>query len=195
MKFDGGWVSVPSSAALQFADATFSVAAWVDPYAVHGGQQMIVAKNAYSADKREWGLMLDKDNRFRFYLWQKGWKTIASQTRATAGQWHHVAVTVEKGRGRLYVNGKQEAEGRWLRPAGTDAPLTIGGVQDGGAGHADVRGSARRGVALSRRVDAGGDSRDGRRADDAAQDRGRRAGEDLERRRVPKAPRSRCSKT
>jgi hypothetical protein len=66
------------------------------------------------------------------HTWQKGWKTIASQTEPKAGHWHHVAVTAEKGRGRLYVNGKQEAEGALGSsvPA-TDAPLTIGGVQDG----------------------------------------------------------------
>ena len=133
LKFDGGFVSVPSAPTLQFADASFSLAVWVNPYELGAGQQMIVAKNVYSAGKREWGLMLDKDNRFRFYLSQKGWKTIASQTEPRPGHWHHVAVTVEKGHGRIYVNGKQEAEG-FLAPSVpvTDAPLTIGGVQDGG---------------------------------------------------------------
>ena len=49
LKFDGGFVSVPSAPTLQFADATFSIAAWVNPYELGRGQQMIVAKNAYSA--------------------------------------------------------------------------------------------------------------------------------------------------
>lgn len=133
LKFEGGLVTVQSSPALQFADASFSIAAWVNPYELGGGQQMIIAKNVYSADKREWGLMLDKDNRFRFYLSQKGWKTIASQTEPKAGHWYHVAVTVEKGRARLYVNGKQEAESVLASSVPvTDAPLTIGGTQDGG---------------------------------------------------------------
>lgn len=132
MKFDDCIVSVPSSSSLRFTNATFSIAAWVNPYTLDGSQQMIVAKNAYSAGQREWGLMLDKDNRFRFYLWQKGWKTIASRTEPRPGHWHHVAVTVEKGHGRIYINGKQEAEGM-LGPSVpmTDALLTIGGVQDG----------------------------------------------------------------
>ena len=65
---DGGFVSVPSASTLQFTDARFSIAAWVNPYELDAGQQMIVAKNVYSADQREWGLMLDNDNRFRFYL-------------------------------------------------------------------------------------------------------------------------------
>ncbi len=132
LKFDGGFVSVPSAPTLQFADAGFSIAAWVNPYELGAGQQMIVAKNVYSAGKREWGLMLDNDNRFRFYLWQNGWKTLASPSEPRPGHWHHVAVTVEKGRGRLYINGKQEAEGELASSIPvTDAPLTIGGVQDG----------------------------------------------------------------
>ncbi|MCY2987361.1 MAG: exo-alpha-sialidase [Planctomycetota bacterium] len=132
LKFDGGIVSVPSASTLQFGDATFSVAAWVNPYALDGRQQMIVAKNVYSADNREWGLMLDSDNRFRFYLWQNRWKTLASPSEPRPGHWHHVAVTVEKGLARLYVNGKQEAEGELASSIPvTDAPLTIGGVQDG----------------------------------------------------------------
>jgi len=132
MKFDGEVVSVPSAPALQFSNASFSIAAWVNPYELSGGQQMIVTKNAYSAGQREWGLMLDKDNRFRFYLWQKGWKTLASHTEPRVGRWHHVAVTVEKGCARLYVNGKQEAEGMLGSSVSvTDAPLSIGGAQDG----------------------------------------------------------------
>ena len=132
LKFDGGFVTVPSAPTLQFTDARFSIAAWVNPYELDAGQQMIVAKNVYSADQREWGLMLDNDNRFRFYLWQNGWKTLASPIEPRSGHWHHVAVTFEKGHARLYVNGKQEAEGT-LAPSVsvTDAPLTIGGVQDG----------------------------------------------------------------
>lgn len=132
LKFDGALVSVPSSPSLRFTNATFSVTAWVNPYALDGNQQMIIAKNAYSAGLREWGLMLDKDNRFRFYLWQKGWKTLASRIEPRPGHWHHVTVTVEGGHGRLYLNGQQEAEGLLASSvAATDAPLTIGGVQDG----------------------------------------------------------------
>lgn len=132
-RFDQSIVTVPDSPALQFPEATFSVSAWVNPYDLSLSQQMIVAKNAYSAGQREWGLMLDKDHRFRFYLRQNGWKTLASPTEPKPGHWYHLAVTIEKGRGRLYVNGQQEAEGilgASLPP--TNAPLSIGGVLDEG---------------------------------------------------------------
>jgi hypothetical protein len=133
LKFDGDYVSVPTSPTFRFERATLSVCVWVNPYTPGGDQQMIVAKNHYSAGQREWGLMIDKDNRFRFYLWQKGWKTVGSQSEPRLGHWHHVAVTVDKGHGRLYVNGKLEGEGPLatsLPP--TDAPLTIAGTEDAG---------------------------------------------------------------
>lgn len=132
LKFEDTVVNVPSAPQLCFTDANFSISVWVNPYELNGGQQMIVAKNVYSAGQREWGLMLDKDSRFRFYVAQQGWKTLAAQTVPEPGRWYHVAVTVAHGQGSLYVNGKQEAEAPL--PAAilaTAAPVTIGSVQDG----------------------------------------------------------------
>jgi hypothetical protein len=131
-----GWrdhVVVPDNEAFDFPEAVFSVMAWVNVYALDRGQQMIVAKNVYSADQREWGLMLDHDNRFRFYLQHNGWQTVASGTVPRPGHWYHVAVTVDAGHGRLFVNGRLEGEGK-LGPtvSRSAAPLTIGGVNDGG---------------------------------------------------------------
>jgi hypothetical protein len=135
LKLDGArdYISTPDAPDLSFTDATFSVAAWVNVYALNRGQQMIVAKNVYSADQREWGLMVDKDNRFRFYLRHGGWQTVGSQSVPEPGQWTHVTATVDAGYGRLYVNGRLESEGRLgPRVPDTDAPLTIGGVNNGG---------------------------------------------------------------
>jgi hypothetical protein len=134
-KLDGihDHVVVAAADAIAFADAAFSLTAWINVYALDRGQQMIVAKNVYAADQREWGLMVDADNRLRFYLWEQGWKTVGSQTEPQPGHWVHVAVTVDRGRGRLYVNGEQEGEGPL--PASvpsTSAPLTIGAVDNGG---------------------------------------------------------------
>jgi len=133
LKFNGDCLSVPSADDLQFADATFSLTAWVNPHTPGGDQQMIVAKNHYAAGQRQWGLMIDKDHRFRFYLWQQGWKTLTSQTEPHIGHWHHVAVTLDKGHGRLYVNGKLEGEAQLAtRLAATEAPVCIGDVYNDG---------------------------------------------------------------
>jgi hypothetical protein len=135
LKLDGmgDYVTVATADAIAFADAAFSITAWINAYALDRGQQMIVAKNVYAANQREWGLMIDADNRFRFYLWDQGWKTVGSQTEPRPGHWMHVAVTVDRGQGRLYVNGKLEGEGPL--PASvptTDAPLTIAAVDNSG---------------------------------------------------------------
>lgn len=132
LRFDEQCLRVASASDLQFADTTFSLTAWVNSHFL-GGQQMIVAKNAYSEGKREWGVMIDNGDRFAFYLWNRGWKKIVGQTAPKLGHWYHVAATVDKGHARLYVNGRLEAEAKLvdgLTP--TDAPVSIGGVFDNG---------------------------------------------------------------
>ena len=132
--FDGieDLVSVPASPALSIGDVAFTVMAWVNPYELSRGQQIIVAKNNYAAGQREWGLMLDKDDQFRFYVSQGGWKTVGAKTVPTAGRWYHVAVTLENGQGRVYVNGRLEGAGQLASAvAPTGAPLSLGGVRSG----------------------------------------------------------------
>ena len=132
--FDGreSLVTVPSHAALSIGDDAFSVSAWVNAYELDCGQQMIVAKNDYAAGQREWGLMLDKDNLFRFYVSQGGWKTLDAKTVPTPGQWCHIAVTLENGVGRIYVNGLLEGKGTLATAVvPTTAPVTLGGVHSG----------------------------------------------------------------
>ena len=132
--FDGDddRVTVSAFPVLSIGDTPFSVMAWVNPYELNRGQQMIVAKNDYALGQREWGLMLDKDNLFRFYVFQGGWKTVGAKTVPVVGRWHHVAVTFENGLGRLYINGRLEGEGLLTSSvAPTDAPLSFGGVRSG----------------------------------------------------------------
>ncbi len=128
------YITVPDNETLDFSDATFSVTTWVNAYALSSEQQMIVAKNVYSANQREWGLMLDRDNRFRFYLRHDDqWKTVESRSTPMPGRWYHVVVTVDAGRASLYLNGVLEGQAKLGSPIpNTAAPLTIGGVNDGG---------------------------------------------------------------
>lgn len=136
LRLDGlcDYVAIEDTDRLDFSKATFSVCGWVNVYALTGEQQMIVAKNVYSAGQREWGLMIDADGRFRFYLQhQRRWNTVESQTIPVPGRWHHVAVALDAGRASLYVNGKREGQGDLGSPIpNTAAPLTIGAVNDGG---------------------------------------------------------------
>ncbi len=133
--FDGRstLVTVPAATGLAIAGGPFTVAAWANTYAPAGAQRMIVAKNDYEVGRREWGLMIDSDGLFRFYARGDGWKTVSGTTVPKPGEWHHVAVAIEGGRSRLYVDGKLEGEGDIpAEVVATEAPLTFGGVRSGG---------------------------------------------------------------
>ena len=126
-------LEVKESAKLGHGGKGFTLVAWVNPYTLNAGQQMIVAKNVYSQNQREWGVMIDKDGRFRLYLRQGGWQTVTAETRPKPGHWHQVGVVVTPQRAELWINGKREGVGALKQPLPqTAAPLTFGGVNDGG---------------------------------------------------------------
>ena len=126
-------LEVKESAKLGHGGKGFTLVAWVNPYTLNAGQQMIVAKNVYSQNQREWGVMIDKDGRFRLYLRQSGWQTVTAETRPKPGHWHEVGVVVTPQRAELWINGKREGVGALKQPLPqTAAPLTFGGVNDGG---------------------------------------------------------------
>ncbi len=126
-------LEVKESAKLGHGGKGFTLVAWVNPYTLNAGQQMIVTKNVYSRNQREWGVMIDKDGRFRLYLRQGGWQTVTAETRPKPGHWHQVGVVVTPQRAELWINGKREGAGALKQPLPqTAAPLTFGGVNDGG---------------------------------------------------------------
>ncbi len=126
-------IAVQDSPALSFASDAFSVAVWVNAYYPDAGQQMIIGKNVYVANKREWGLMIDRDRLFRFYLRHAGaWHTVQARTPPVAGHWVHVAVTADRGQVTLYVNGrKKDTKAIGTDVDDTDAPITLGAVRNG----------------------------------------------------------------
>ena len=126
-------LEVKESAKLGHGGKGFTLVAWVNPYTLNAGQQMIVAKNVYSQNQREWGVMIDKDGRFRLYLRQGGWQTVTAETRPKPGHWYQVGVVVTPQRAELWINGKCEGVGALKQSLPqTAAPLTFGGVNDGG---------------------------------------------------------------
>lgn len=126
-------IKVQESADLTESDAGFTFRVWVNPYAVKEGQQMIAAKNRYSLDERQWGVMIDKDGRFRLYVWQGKWKTASADSLPKPGRWHLVAVVVRPEEAELWVNGKRADRVVLSQPIpNTEAGLTFGGVDDNG---------------------------------------------------------------
>ncbi|MBA2113783.1 exo-alpha-sialidase [Bremerella alba] len=111
----------------------YTIAFWVCPFFMNSDQQMLVGKNRYSLDQREWGVMIDRDRQLRAYLWQNGWKTIEAATPLEIDAWSLVGLVVQKDSVQLWVNGALAAETDLKHPIPTtDAPLTIGGIDDHG---------------------------------------------------------------
>ncbi|MCA8998240.1 MAG: LamG domain-containing protein, partial [Planctomycetaceae bacterium] len=132
--FDGDTLlRVRDSEDLTHEESGFTFSAWVNPYQLHGQQQMIASKNRYSLDEREWGLMLDKDNRFRLYVWQGKWVTISAPKAPQVGHWALLSVVIRPDLAELRVDGKVVGEVALANPIPrTAAPLTLGGVDDNG---------------------------------------------------------------
>lgn len=127
-------LKVPQSSEISHAPTGFTIVMWVNPFALGRGQQMLLAKNCYSLDQREWSLMLDADGRFRAYIRQGNWKTIeAADLNVQPGRWYQLALVKEATRMKLYVNGEYRDELPLSRPIPkTEAAVTIGGVDDQG---------------------------------------------------------------
>lgn len=125
--------AVPDSTRYASSDRGFTFALWVNPYDPGNEQQMLVGKNSYSQNQRAWGVMIDRDGRFRLYLWQGGWKTIEAEKKPQPGHWHQVGVVVRPGEAQLWVDGKRVGSVALSQPLPrAAAPLTFGGIADSG---------------------------------------------------------------
>lgn len=126
-------LQVEASQSATHSNQGFSCAVWVNPYTASNDQQMIVAKNRYSLNQREWGVMIDRDGHYTLYVWQDGWQTIASDIQPTIGKWQHVAVAISHNAAKLWIDGKSAGTLQLNQPVPkTEARLTFGGVNDHG---------------------------------------------------------------
>ena len=126
-------LQVKDSERLAAGEAGFTLMAWVNPYRLSGEQQMIAAKNRYSLGERQWSVMIDKDNRFRLYVYQGSWVTADSSAQPNPGHWHLIGVVVRPGSAELWLNGKMAGNVELTKTVPqTKAPLTFGGVDDNG---------------------------------------------------------------
>ena len=117
----------------RLATGSFTVSLWFNPYALDGGQQMLIGKNRYSRGERQWGLLIEPDGRLKAYLHQGGWSTISCTESLKAGSWHFAALVVESAKATLYLNSKLVGETKLKQPIpATEAPITLGGIFDEG---------------------------------------------------------------
>ena len=126
-------LEVKDSTSVPNSKKPFTLTVWFNPYNLDRGQQMIAAKNRYSLNEREWGVMVDRDQKLRLYIHQGGWKTAQADTALKLGHWHQAGVVVEADKAELWLNGKLAGTVELSRPIpSTKAPLTFGGVDDNG---------------------------------------------------------------
>jgi len=129
---DGQTALEPHGARDVLESGEYSLVVWVNPYRLNSGQQIIAAKNRYSLNEREWSLMLDRNHQFSLYVYQGGWRTI-SGPEPELGRWYQLGVVMQPDSAELYVNGERVGSLKLDRPVQfTDAPLTLGGVNDDG---------------------------------------------------------------
>jgi hypothetical protein len=115
----------------KFASDEFTVSLWFNPYDLAGGQQMLVGKNRYTLDERQWSLTIEPDGKLKAHLRQSGWSTIFCNEPLTAGKWHLATLVADAQGASLYLNGKLVGEVNLASPiAATEAPITIGGIWD-----------------------------------------------------------------
>ena len=135
-------VELNESAALNDDRSGFTVSIWFNPYELTGDQQMLIGKNRYSLNERQWGLLIEPDGQLRAYLREGGWKTITGDAPLTPGHWHQVVLSVDEAEARLYLNGTLLGEIDLAKPVpNTKAPITIGGIRDGDRNRQEFRGA------------------------------------------------------
>lgn len=110
---------------------TFTASVWFNPYALTGGQQMLIGKNRYSLGERQWGLTIEPDGHLRAHLKQTGWTEITCPQPLEAGHWHLASLVVTPAKATLFLNGQSAGEAKLTQPIpATQAPITVGGIFD-----------------------------------------------------------------
>ncbi len=118
----------------KFASGEFTVSLWFNPYDFAGGQQMLVGKNRYSRDERQWSLTIEPDGKLKAHLRQNDWSTILCNETLVAGRWHLATLVADARKASLYLNGKLVGEAPLKSPiTATEAPITLGGIWDANA--------------------------------------------------------------
>ena len=114
-------------------NGSFTVSVWFNPYVLEGSQQMIIGKNRYSLNARQWGVTIEPNGKMKAHLRQDGWSEITCAESLKAGHWHLATLTVDSGKAALFLNGKLVGEVKLKKPIpATQTSITLGGILDDG---------------------------------------------------------------
>lgn len=112
-------------------NSTFTISLWFNPYDLNGGQQMLIGKNRYSRNERQWSVTIEPDGHLKAYLYQDGWSTISSSEPLNVGTWHRLVLVVDSTKATLFLNDKPTGEVQLKKQIKmTSAPITLGGIWD-----------------------------------------------------------------
>ena len=126
----------------KFASGEFTLSLWFNPHDLASEQQMLMGKNRYSCNERQWSLTIEPDGKLKAHLRQNDWSTILCTEPLTAGRWHLATLVADAQTALLYLNGKLVGEVKLASPiTATEAPITLGGIWDAGAVRQAFRGA------------------------------------------------------
>ncbi len=112
----------------------FNLTLWFNPYDILDGQQILVGKNRYTKNERQWSLTIEPDGKLKAHLQQVGWSTITCDEPLVAGRWHQATLTVTTDMASLYLDGTLVGDVMLKkRIVATESPITLGGIWDANA--------------------------------------------------------------
>jgi hypothetical protein len=128
--FDGEAV-IELKSSEKIGNGPMTLSLWFNPYELNHGQQILIGKNRYSRNERQWSLTIEPDGRLKAHLRQADWRTIECQEPLQVGHWYQVVLVMDDKQCQLFLNGKIQGRTTLDRPiAATEVPITIGGIWD-----------------------------------------------------------------
>lgn len=126
-------IELKDSTKLNGGPEGFTISVWFNPYAPQEGQQVIAGKNRYSLNERQWSLTVEPNGKLKAHVQQGGWAVITGKEPLKAGHWQLATLTIDAEKAVLFLNGQVAGEVRLKKsmPA-TQAPITLGGINDNG---------------------------------------------------------------
>ena len=123
---DGGGDALITSASSDYSFGTgdFTVEHWIYPRDVSYVQQTLDTRTTSYNNNTQWCTYIDTDGKYKFFM---GGNRIVSEETLVRRQWHHIAISRNSGKTRMYINGVQQTQ--WWSDSTnyTTDKMTIGG--------------------------------------------------------------------
>ena len=114
-----------ASSDYNFGTGDFTVEHWIYPRDLSYVQQTLDTRTASYNNNTQWCTYIQSDGTYRF--WMAGTDRIVSDYSLVRNQWHHIAISRNSGKTRMYINGVQQTQ--WWSDSTnyTSDKMTFGG--------------------------------------------------------------------